>query len=472
MVCGFLQRTTYLFAIALLMAGLSPSLNLLAQDPGGGGGDDDEPFFGGIEIDASGILSSRVIVDPTGAVNQQRWQAARASLNQDLQRPSSMRCVSLNRLEREYARLIAEGQPIPEEMNFLAGLTSISHVFFYPETKDIVIAGPAEGFFVNSSNYVVGMETGSSVLQLQDLVVALRAFGPDHAPNRVISCSIDPTQEGILRMRDAVTFAQQNANRMSVPQIVQLFREALGFQQISINGVSNRTNFARVMIEADYRMKLIGIGLEQPTVPMTTYIQKATPTTVGQNALIRWFFQPKYDCIQISPDENAIQFVDGGVKLVGEDEMVSRDGQRRNTGRMNSASKAYTESFTKMYDRLAETNPLWGELRNLMKMSMAAAYIQKFELFEKSGWQMEWFGDETKFRTEIMNAPQFVAPVANAVFKNGALMTPIAGGVAIQPRLALNSDRLTEDQNGQIAHSKDEGSEGLQNLKPGQWWWD
>ena len=38
-----------------------------------------------------------------------------------------------------------------------------------------------------------------------------------------------------------------------------------------------KTHFAQVLVEADYRMKLIGIGLEQPPVRMVSYVDRANP---------------------------------------------------------------------------------------------------------------------------------------------------------------------------------------------------
>ena len=36
-------------------------------------------------------------------------------------------------------------------MQFLAGLTRVRYVFYYPETKDIVLAGPAEGWAADAA---------------------------------------------------------------------------------------------------------------------------------------------------------------------------------------------------------------------------------------------------------------------------------------------------------------------------------
>ena len=50
----------------------------------------------------------------------------------------------------------------------------------------------------------IGMSTGSAILELEDLVAALRAFAPGKNPPRTIGCSIDPTQEGLQRMREYI----------------------------------------------------------------------------------------------------------------------------------------------------------------------------------------------------------------------------------------------------------------------------
>ena len=66
--------------------------------------------------------------------------------------------------------------------------------------------------------------------------------------------------------------------------IVDGLRTSLGLQKVSIRGISPNTHFAKVMVEADYRMKLIGIGLERPPIQLTSYVDRASPSTVGRNA--------------------------------------------------------------------------------------------------------------------------------------------------------------------------------------------
>ena len=82
------------------------------------------------------------------------------------------------------------------------------------------------------------------------------------------------------------------------------------------------------MVEADYRMKLIGIGLEQPPVRLKSYVARANPRQIARNALQRWYFVPDYQCVRVSDDALAMELVGEGVKLVGEDEVVAKDGSR------------------------------------------------------------------------------------------------------------------------------------------------
>ena len=466
-----------IFAVAIAAVMIFGTTSAFAQTGGGGGGGDTaQPSTGGVLIDADHVLSTRKFVANTNALSQKRFKHAQASLNKELQKVSKLRKVSLVRLEAEVARLKAEGKQLPDDVRFLAGLTRITHVFHYPEEDDIVIAGPAEGFFLNGQERVVGMETGRATLRLEDLVAALRTFGPEGKRASLISCSIDPTQEGLQRFNEAQRMINAKyAGRLShftnqiVNEIGRTYYNALGNQTITINGVSNKTRFAQVLAEADYRMKLYGIGVEKPPVRIITFLEQAKPGTGGSGKLQRWYFTPDYDCVKVNEEGNAMALEGSGVKLACEDEVVSASGKRTRKGGANVASRRFCASFTKNYDKLAAKATVFGELRNLVDMSIAAAFIQKADLYSKSNWDMSTFGDESKFPIEIYPAPEKVAPVINAVVKAGQLMTPIGGGVNIQPRVALNSDKAAVDTKGDIKKVR----ESIKfDLADGQWWWD
>ena len=293
------------------------------------------------------------------------------------------------------------------------------------------------------------------------------AFPPGKKGAGVIGCSIDPTKEGLAAMQQFLRNVGSYATPNDTQYIVNGLRTSLGLQTISINGVSPKTNFARVMVEADYRMKLIGIGLEAPPVRMVSFVEKANPGQVSRNALFRWYFVPDYQCVRASEDNQAMELVGDGVKLVGEDELVGGGGERAAATRGNKASQLFVTSFTKKYSELAERSPVYAELRNVIDLSVAAAFIQERDYYGKAGWNMTFFGDEKSYAVEVQPAPKQVESAVAAVWKGNRLTTPIGGGVHIEADRALASENRLSDENGSVAKLRQQVK-----LPQGRWWWD
>ncbi len=371
----------------------------------------------GVAVDADGVLRRVTKEDPSGELARQRVQEALTRLDRNVATPSKLRKVSLNRLERVIKERLAKGQPIDDAMQHLAGLNRIQYVFCYPESKDIVIAGPAEAWAEAPSGRMLSVDSGRPVLDLDDMIVALRCFPPGKLNKKpFIFCSIDPTEEGLSRLHQ---FLRELGGRIGNPRqnpgqdqfIVNGLRERLGMQVITVGGVSPKTHFAQVMVEADYRMKLIGIGLEQPPVHLTSYVARARPSQVSNNALQRWYFVPNYECVRVSEDAMAMELVGEGVKLVGEDEAVAKDGTRHKAAKGNPASEAFVKAFTKVYPQLAQRSPVYAQLRNCIDMAVAAAFIQNQDYYDMTGWKADTFNDEQAISVEKPATTSISAPL-------------------------------------------------------------
>jgi len=430
------------------------------------GQDDEVSGAAGVMIDGQGVLRRQSVADPGGQVTRQRIAAVKASMPPELTRSSKLRKVSLTLLEKA----IRDQGGVPNDvMRYLAGLQRVRYVFCYPETGDVVVAGPAEGWITDVAGRVVGMTSGRPVVQLQDLVVALRAFPPQGQGTPVIGCSIDPTREGLAEMQRFLFHTGSHATPADTPRIVNGLRTSLGMQEISVNGVPADTHFAQVLVEADYRMKLIGIGLERPPVRMVSFVDRVNPAAVSRNALFRWYFVPDYNCVRQSEDGLGMELVGDGVRLVGEDELVAAGGERRVVSRSSGPSQMFTTSFTKKYAELAAYSPVYAELRNLIDLVVAAAYIQEQDYYGKAGWTMELFGSEEGLAVRTYSAPKQVESTVAAVWKGRRLMTPIGGGVQIEPAMALKPESLLQDEQGKVAELREETT---LELAKGQWWWD
>ena len=447
------------FVFGLCIATMITTSGLIAQDVIIG-----QPIAG-IDVDATGVLRVKQF-DPRLA--QQRLAAAKAMADTDVMQPSKLRKVSLNRLEAAIATQLAGGE-LTDEVKALAGLTAVQYVFYYPDTKDIVIAGPAEGFFADPTERLIGMQSGLPVVLLEDLVTALRAFAPGQKPTPVISVSIDPTPEGLQRMNQFLASVGGNVQPSDVQRLTSGLKQNLGLQTVTFKGIPSATHFARVLVEADYRMKLVGIGLEELPVGVKSYVARANPRSVAANAMERWYFQPNYDGVAVSEDGLAMKIKERGVQLVGANERVVDGGQRQVSGKVNKASQAFCREFSEKFPEIAKRVRIYAELRQLIDVSIAAAYIQQQDFYGQADCQLATFMDESKLSVETYTVPENVETAVNAIWRGSTLMTPLGGGVHMQPRNALSKQHLVTDngENNQVKQSAGPG-----NLADGQWWWD
>jgi len=157
------------------------------------------------------------------------------------------------------------------------------------------------------------------------------------------------------------------------------------------------------------------------------------------------------------------------VKLVGADEMVTADGARKELVVSDSASKQFTQGFTRNYDRIAGSAPVYAELRNLADMAVVAAFLQETDVYGKLDWELVYFGDESKFSIQTERAPEFVESAVTAVWRGNTLTTPIGGGVEIFAIRALNEENLLSANDATVA--EEQKAEEAELPEEG-WWWN
>jgi hypothetical protein len=172
----------------------------------------------------------------------------------------------------------------------------------------------------------------------------------------------------------------------------------------------------------------------------------------------------------MSDDGMAMELVGNGVKLIGEQEYVSQHGQRAQSGALDRASQIFVRSFTEKYAALAKEVPVFAQLRNIIDMSVMAAFLQENDYYGQTGWNMAVFGSEQLVPVQTYEVPRQVESAVNVVWKRNVLMTPIGGGVKVEPRLALGSDHLLEDSDGAVSATR--ATIDTQAIDANQWWWD
>ena len=279
--------------IELIMAQTSPPA--LWMDVDGTGGTINE-YETGVRVDANGLLARMTRTEENRRLQELGLKARKADLNADLAQAAGLRMVSLTRLEQAVAERLAQGLPVVESMKNLAGLYQIQHVFVFPETGEIVLAGPASGWEYTAQGQPVSSQNGHPTLQLDDFVTVLRTFSRDG--QGIFGCSINPRQEGLRDLKAYVASSQEKGplSAKAVGSWATMLQRKLGLQDIEIYGVSPGSRVARVIVEADFRMKLIGIGKLDGGPEVPNYFQLMTATQaadVSSLDALRWWLDRK-----------------------------------------------------------------------------------------------------------------------------------------------------------------------------------
>ncbi len=414
---------------------------------------------GGVSIDADGVLKN-LTVDQQLAVRREQELALRA-VPGDMVGHTEMRKISLRQLEAAIVEQRKQGGPLPDEIRYLAGLQRIRYVFVVPEQQDIVLAGPAEGWRVNNLGEVVGVKTGQPVLLLDDLLVALRTV--DNARQGGISCSIDPTTDGLQRVRVLASQLQTIGNPDDTAANLE---QTLGPQVISVTGVPASSHYARVMVAADYKMKRLAMGFDPtPIKAMPSFLSMIKAGPRGMNNMMpRWWLAPNYAGVLASPDGMAYELKGAGVKCVAEEDFLKADGSKERGAKPNLVSKKWADSMTAHYDELAAKESIFGELRNCIDVAVVAALMTKEHLTEKAGHSFPELLNAKDLPTEQYHAPHHVNSIASLMQKGSNWVITVSGGVQIDSWTPVMKPEPSE---------KLVSVRAAEAMTPGKsWWWN
>ncbi len=417
---------------------------------------------GGVSIDAAGVVT-RCDEELTGKLRDVR-QRALAPPSGELLSASALRKVSLRGLVAELDRLRKAGKPASGELQHLAGLTRVEYVLAYPERGDIVLAGPAEGWEVDGQGNVVGRTSGRPVLQLDDLVVALRAAKGQLSSRELVTCSIDPTREGLTRY--ARTLAG-HSGQLSEADVARL-EAAIGPQQVTLTGIAPGTHFALVLLAADYRMKRLGMNFEPaPVDGLPSYLEllQDPAAPAPRSAMPRWWMAANYEPLLKDAAGLAWQLRGPGIQTLAEEGVRGKRGTVVSfRAREDSLARKWASAMTAKYEALSARLPVFAELRNCMDLAVIAALLTKEDLPGRAGCDLSLLLDEQQLAVAEHHVPRAVDSRASLVRKGRQTIISVSGGVEVDPWSVL--ERV------QTQPALADVRAAAQTSKPDRWWWD
>lgn len=434
-------------------------------------------FRSGVSVDSMGALENLSPSKSNRYLEDIRRRAISYSENGDVRKDSKLRKVSLTRLERQAQIYAAQGKPLPQEMKNLAGIYKIQYLIVYPETGDIVIAGPAGDWKDDAAGFQVNAATGKPVLNLDDLVVCLRnAYDLEGR----FGCSIDPKPKNL-----AATTTFLASSKLKGKAWREGIRDRLGRQVITVDGIDPRTSTARTIVAADYHMKLVGVGLAESVPGVENYLDLVGLDDDGNPPpmdVARWWFTLNYDKIAATEDLSAFELKGTGVQVLSEQEKINKKGERIRTGKPGPTVE-FATSFTSKFEALSNKYPVYAQLKNVFDVAIISALIRSEGLDRKVGWNLTYFGSDESdnriiYHPALAVAPKEVDSVMNHKIleskKNGRrlrhTLVGISGGVNVRTSMFVSKDSLSNENIGEL-------KAGKTSSKPAEmdrtaWWWD
>jgi len=409
---------------------------------------------GGVEVDPQGVLKNAT-VDSTRQLAEAR-QGVVGRAPKSLSEKTELRKVSLRKLQETIEEHLRKGEALPDAVKYLGGLQRIRYVFVYPEENDIVLAGPGEGWKVEPNGFVVGETTGRPVLQLDDLINALRLSSRN--AQQPITCSIDPTKEGYAKLQQYLTVL----NGRMTPDAVNGIEQSLGPQEITFGNLTASSRLAMVLIAADYRMKRYAMGFEAcPVAGIGSFVGM---NVSAADTFPRWWMTTNYDALLRTEAGDAWELRGQGVKTMTEDSFFEKNGKRTATGKANPAAQKWADNMTKKFEALADRVPVFGELRNVMDVAVIATLITSEDLAGKAGMSLDVF---LKGQIPLVELPpaKTVPTQAHLERKGSRVIISASGGVEILPLSVIRNTEMSSD----LAPIRNSATADKMNWK---WYWN
>ncbi|MCC7083720.1 MAG: DUF1598 domain-containing protein [Pirellulales bacterium] len=431
-------------------------------------------FETGVHIDAAGVMRRTVKDDSSGSLARLRQEAKEREVSAAARSQTRLRKVSLTRLERQVQLLAARGGKPTEEMRTLAGLQRIKYLFVYPEEGDLVLAGPAGDWRPDREGRLISVDTHHPVLRLDDLVVVFRHILS--AKDATFGCRIYPTQASLKEVQEFLAESKKAPLKPGQSGAwLKTLKEKLGLQEIDVHGIDPRTRIARSLVEADYRMKLVGLGLEEGVLDVPSYLEmiKVSPGQAPPPMdVLRWWFTLNYQAIVATTDRDGFELQGQGVKLLSENEMLTESGQRIHTGESDPLNSEFAQNFTREFKSLAIKYPIYAELQNICDLAIVAALCRNENLPEKVRWHLTHFGTGGGYQVEVATEPKHIeAAINHRIVNKIHILCGVGGGVTVNPNKFVQASEIKTDTYGLLKADRG-GAAPKKGAGREQWWWD
>jgi hypothetical protein len=222
-----------------------------------------------------------------------------------------------------------------------------------------------------------------------------------------------------------------------------------------------------VLVACDYRMKRIGMNLEpSPVSGLPGFLDLIGTSRRGPRTTTpRWWLACNYEPLARTEDGLGWELRGPGVKAMTEDSLIRAGGQVQRTDEVDPLAQKWADLLTANYEALSKEEIVFGQLRNLMDLSVIAALIQREQLLDKAGCQLPLLTQsDSELMTEAWNPAKTVATQCSVVKKGRSFVVTASGGVDVDSWRVI--EKTQEDP--QVGETRQKAAPQAAS----QWVWD
>ena len=275
-----------------------------------------------------------------------------------------------------------------ESIENFAGITKMIGYIIDQDNADLILYGIVDGDLPK--------------LHLEDFVVALRnvwglyrhKYG-HHNP----ACSIDPYSHNSKRLERIAQSITPHISRSLLQEIKQFEEACTALQEVNVYGIPFHTRFAKIMVQADYKMKKYVDGseslpFEDYSCLIDIYIAKMirdvenneSPPLVMTNWNRFWFYPgPQF----LTESDNIVRIDRCPVYLLT-NRIYHSGGQLRDSRQVDCLAEKFAEYITLNYNKIKKVLPIYQELENVFRFVALSRAIHLKSAHEKSGIDLSY----------------------------------------------------------------------------------
>jgi hypothetical protein len=283
---------------------------------------------------------------------------------------AKLRCLSIRALQNELNAVRPGENPSPDILRF-AEMTFIKGYVTDTDNRDLIIIG--------------NREPDLPPVDLENFVVALRSAWNYYEPYGNPICSIDPDPAIIQKLlKTGNSILSSETPEQAEVRLNEWHRVCGSPQNVRVSGIPFYSQFASIMVKADYDMKKIVDGSDTLEIPNLQSLSdmalekiredfspgKPLPFSLSMNRF--WFYpgENSYD-----EDEGVVLIRNCPVTLLTEE---AYGNMEFGTGKQNPLAQKFAENFTACYDEVAKKRAIYSQLQNLFRF-VALAKIIKYK---------------------------------------------------------------------------------------------